>query len=141
MKIKQNVSTLTSLLGEMEKVKSSKKLLDEREKELKKRILEFVSEGGVKDSKGSTNLIHGDKLVKNQARVSVKLNENRAEDYFREIGIWDRVCETKEIINENYVEQAILDGVLTAEELETLVDKKTTYALVISDYKPEEETI
>lgn len=138
IKSKTGATSLISLLAEMEKVKESKKLLDSREKELKARILEFVSSEGVKDSKGSTKLIHGDKLIQNQARVSVKLNANKAEDYFRGIGIWDKVSETKEVINEDYVEQAILEELITPEELETLVDKKVTYALVISKY--EEET-
>lgn len=138
IKSKTGATSLISLLAEMEKVKESKKLLDSREKELKARILEFVSSDGVKDSKGSTKLVHGDKLIQNQARVSVKLNANKAEDYFREIGIWDKVSETKEVINEDYVEQAILEELITPEELETLVDKKVTYALVISKY--EEET-
>ena len=138
IKSRTTATSLESLLAEMERVKESKKLLDAREKELKSRILEFVTKDGVTDPKGSTRLVYGDKLVQNQARVSVKLNNNKAEDYFREIGIWDKVSETKEIINEDYVEQAVLEGLLTAEELETLVDKKVTYALVISKYEEEE---
>lgn len=141
MKIKQKHTatvTLSSLLGEMEQVKESKKLLDSREKELKARILEFVTRDGSTDTKGSTKLVYGDKLVQHQARVSVKLNNTKAEDYFREVGIWDKVIEVKEVINEDYVEQAILEGLLSAEELEALVDKKTTYALVISKYEQED---
>lgn len=137
-KPKQTVS-LQTLLAEMDKVKETKKLLDTREKELKTLILEYVSKEGVKDSNGSVKLVFGDRLVNNQARKSVKLNESRAEDFFRDLGIWDKVSETKEVLNENYVEQAVLEGLITTDDLESLVDIKTTYALVISKYTPEEE--
>lgn len=137
-KPKQTVS-LQTLLAEMDKVKETKKLLDTREKELKTLILEYVSKEGVKDSNGSVKLVFGDRLVNNQARKSVKLNESRAEDFFRGLGIWDKVSETKEVLNENYVEQAVLEGLITTDDLESLVDIKTTYALVISKYTPEEE--
>lgn len=131
--------SVEDVVHELTALKDRKKDIEKREKELKEQLGEILEGEGIKDSKGSFKLVVGDKLAQKQARKSVKLNRDRAEEFFKSIGIWEEVVEIKEEINEDNVEQALLADKFTMDELETITDVKTTYAIVIADYKPEEE--
>ena len=56
-------------------------------------------------AEGNFKLVVEDKLVQKQARKSVKLNREKAEEFFKSKGIWEEVIEIKEEINEDFVEQ------------------------------------
>lgn len=127
------------IINELETLKQNKKTIESREKALKDDLGKILEAEGTKDSKGSFKLILGDKVAQKQARKSVSINPDKAEVLFKELGIWKDVIETKEIINESLVEQAIVDEKLSMENLEEVTDIKVSYAIVIGDYKPEEE--
>ena len=131
--------SVEDVVHELTVLKDRKKDIEKREKELKEQLGTILEAEGVKDSKGSFKLVVGDKLAQKQARKSVKLNREKAEEFFKSIGIWDEVIEIKEEINEDSVEQALLAEKFTVDELEEITDIKVTYAIVINDYKPEEE--
>lgn len=131
--------SVEDIVHELTVLKDRKKDIEKREKELKEQLGTILEAEGVKDSKGNFKLVVGDKLAQKQARKSVKLNREKAEEFFKSIGIWDEVIEIKEEINEDYVEQALLADKFSMEELEKISDIKVTYAIVINDYKPEEE--
>ena len=131
--------SVEDIVHELTVLKDRKKDLEKREKELKGQLGTILEGEGVKDSKGSFKLVVGDKLVQKQARKSVKLNREKAEEFFKSKGIWEEVIEIKEEINEDLVEQALLAEKFTMEELEKITDIKVSYAIVINDYKPEEE--
>ena len=131
--------SVEDVVHELTVLKDRKKDIEKREKELKEQLGTILEAEGVKDSKGSFKLVVGDKLAQKQARKSVKLNREKAEEFFKSIGIWDEVIEVKEEINEDYVEQALLAEKFTMEELEEITDIKVSYAIVINNYKPEEE--
>lgn len=131
--------SVEDIVHELTVLKDRKKDIEKREKELKEQLGTILEGEGVKDSKGSFKLVVGDKLVQKQARKSVKLNREKAEEFFKSIGIWEEVIEIKEEINEDFVEQALLAEKFTMEELEEITDIKVSYAIVINDYKPEEE--
>lgn len=127
------------IIEELDRLKEQKKLLESREKDLKDDLGAILEVEGAKDNKGSYKLIIGDKVAQKQARKSVKLNVERAETFFKEIGIWEEVIEVKEILNEDLVEQALNQDKFTMDDLEEITDVKTTYAIVVGKYKPEEE--
>ena len=131
--------SVEDIVHELTVLKDRKKDIEKREKELKEQLGTILEAEGVKDSKGNFKLVVGDKLVQKQARKSVKLNREKAEEFFKSIGIWDEVIEIKEEINEDYVGQALFADKFSMEELEEITDIKVTYAIVINDYKPEEE--
>jgi len=126
------------IVAELESLKAKKKEIEKREKTLKADLGVILERDGIKTSTGSFNLVIGDKLVQKQARKTMKLNPEKAEQFFKEIGIWEEVTETKQIINEDFVEQAFHNEKFTADELEAITDIKTVYAIVITDYKPED---
>lgn len=131
--------TTEDLVAELDNIKAQKKLLEDREKIIKKELDQVLEVEGARDDKGSYKLIVGDKLATKQARTSIKLNSDRAEEFFKTIGIWDDVVETKEVINEDLVEQALTSEAFSLDEFEAICDKKVTYAIVVTDYKPAEE--
>ena len=138
-KTKVVARSVDDVVYELTSLKDRKKDIEKREKELKAQLGEILEGEGIKDSKGSFKLVVGDKLAQKQARKSVKLNREKAEEFFKSIGIWDEVIEIKEEINEDSVEQALLAEKFSMEELEEITDIKVTYAIVINDYKPEED--
>lgn len=138
-KTKVVARSVDDVVYELTALKDRKKDIEKREKELKEQLGQILEGEGIKDSKGSFKLVVGDKLAQKQARKSVKLNREKSEEFFKSIGIWDEVIEIKEEINEDSVEQALLAEKFTMEELEDITDIKVTYAIVINDYKPEDE--
>jgi ribosomal protein S9 len=128
------------ILAELVKVKANIKMLEEREKELKADLGVYVEGEGIQTQTGSINLIIGDKLAQKQARKSVSLDSEKAEALFKELKIWKDVIQTKEVIDDNLVEQAFLNNKITQDQLESITKIKLSYALVIKDYKPEEDS-
>ena len=138
-KTKVTGRNVEDVIFELSALKDKKKDIEKREKELKEALGIILEGEGVKDSKGSFKMIVGDKLAQKQARKSVKLNEERAKEFFSSIGIWEEVIEIKEELNEDKVEQALIAEKFTMDELESITDIKVSYAIVVSDYVPEEE--
>ena len=128
---------------ELWRIKEQKKLLEKREDELKARVGSLLEKSAYKDTKGSyvskINIDGQDKIVKKEARKSTKLNAEKAEEYFRAHKLWDFVSESKQVINEDYVEQAFNQGKVPMKDLEKISDTKVNYAIVVKDYDPKEE--
>ena len=107
--------------------------------ELAKLIKEHASEHGTKDSTGSS-YCESDKFVfGSQVRKSVKLNHDKAKAFLLGIGLYEQVVETKEVINEDKVEQLLINGDISDEDLESIVDIKTTYSVSVTERQVEED--
>lgn len=131
--------SISDLVEELESIKQQKKIIDVREKEVRKEMDAILEAEGVKDDKGSFKMIIGDKLASKQARISVSLDKTKAEEFFKNLGIWDDVTKTQVVIDEDLVEQAFVSEAFTADELEAITNKKVTYAIVVNDYTPPAE--
>lgn len=130
----------------------------------KKAMFVNAESEGSKDEKGSYSMQYEDgKGYQKQARVSISLNQNKAIDFLRSNGLEELVCKKQvlpreederyatvvgiiaqanpdllditEYVEESDLETAIYDGKIESEELDELVDKKVTYALVDLDKK------
>lgn len=130
---------VNAIVSEMENIKAQKKLLETREKELKDKLKAIVQEKGAKDQNGSFKLVVGDKLAQCQARKTIKLNQTVAREVLEAKGLWDEVKEVKESVNEDLLAQLYTQEKISSEELEGMTDTKIVYAMVISDYKEEDE--
>lgn len=122
-----------SLLDEYQTINDKIKLLDKRKKEISKLVKDYSAEHGVKNSSGSMFCENDKFIFGQQARKSVKLNFERAREFFVANQLWDKVKVIKEDINEDEVEKLVAEGEITPEELETLVDIKTSYAVSIKE--------
>lgn len=131
----------------------------------KKIMFAEAEESGTKDEKGSSSVQYDDgKGYQKQARVSVNLNQEKAIDFLRKKGLEDLITKKQllpqvddteryatvvgivaqakpelldnvEVVEEEDLESAIYEDKIKSEELEELVDKKVTYALVDLDKK------
>ena len=130
---------VNAIVNELEELKAKKKLIETREKDLKEKLKTIVTKEGAKDQNGSYKLVVGNKLAQCQARKTVKLNQKVAEELLKAKGLWDEVKEVKETVNEDLLAQIYTEEKITSEDLEGMTDTKIVYAMVITDYKPEED--
>lgn len=133
------IKVIRALTSQLNAVKQEKKLLEAREKELADKLKEFTRKYGVEDDKGTFNYNLGDFILTNTARITSKLNQDKAVDTFTKLGILKEVSEIKSIVNEDLVEQAILNDKVPKEILDDIMDTRTTYALTLKEVKEEVE--
>jgi len=112
------------------------KILDD----LKKHLTEYIESSGETDERGNQYLPAGRFMLRRQRRESrPSLNKDRAEQWAKEQGIWDKVSRTVEVLDEDalvgYIfENRDTDGL--EEEFQNLHDPpKITFAFM----KPVEE--
>lgn len=120
-----------------EKAKTIKSRMDSLAKDIK----EYLTKNVKPDSKGNCYLEDTNYVFGNQAKKSIKLNETKATEFFKAKGLLEKVVDVKTVINEDKVSKLIESGELTNEELETLVDIKTTYSIDIKEKVKEEEAV
>lgn len=140
-KTKIPTRSVEDIVEELVKLKERKKDIEKREKQLKKDLETILVHEGRKDSKGNTSMIVGNRLAQRQARKSVKIDKEKAEIFFKARNLWDKVSRIEEVLDEDAIEQLFIEGKISAEDLETITDVKTTYAIIIKDYKQEEMPI
>ena len=127
------MNIIHSYVQEYNELRKQESLLKKRKDELAKLIKEHASEHGTKDSTGSS-YCESDKFVfGSQVRKSVKLNHDKAKAFLLGIGLYEQVVETKEVINEDKVEQLLINGDISDEDLESIVDIKTTYSVSVTE--------
>jgi len=112
-------------------LKEELKFLNEREVELKKRLLASVEELGEEDSKGHLILdVEGTTLTK-QRKVSNPLDMEIAKPLLEEKGLTKECTKTIEQIDQDAIIIAYSKGLLTEEEIESMFPKKITYAFLV----------
>ena len=133
------MNIIHSYVQEYNELRKQESLLKKRKDELAKLIKEHASEHGTKDSTGSS-YCESDKFVfGSQGRKSVKLNHDKAKAFLLGVGLYEQVVETKEVINEDKVEQLLINGDISDEDLESIVDIKTTYSVSVTERQVEED--
>ena len=133
------MNIIHSYVQEYNELRKQESLLKKRKDELSKLIKEHASEHGTKDSTGSY-YCESDKFVfGSQVRKSVKLNHDKAKAFLLGVGLYEQVVETKEVINEDKVEQLLINGDISDEDLESIVDIKTTYSVSVTERQVEED--
>jgi hypothetical protein len=146
----QSQSALTKLkaedlVKERDAIKANTAIMAERLELINTELKIRVDSHGAKDDKGNKSwelTIDGNprKLVL-QARKKVSLNREKAEKLFKRLGIWDKVTSkvpATRVINEDYVQEAILKNELSMDDFESVTDINATYAFVIDPIKEED---
>lgn len=87
--------SVISDVREYNALRTQKSLIEKRMKELGDKIKSYSVDNGVKDQNGSSYIQEGGFVFGNMAKKSVKLNQEKAKSYFSEIGVLDKVIETK----------------------------------------------
>ena len=112
-------------------LKEQIKFLNEREAELKKRLLTTVEELGEEDSKGHLILeVDGVTLTK-QRKVSNPLDLEVAIPLLEQKNLKKQCTKTVEQIDQDKIIIAYSKGLLTEDEIESMFPKKITYAFLV----------
>lgn len=89
------------LLQEFKTAKEAVENLTKRQNNLKTELVEALKENGYEDDKGHIWWQVGDSEIKYERRVSRSLNIEAAEQWARELGIWDDLKKVVESIDED----------------------------------------
>lgn len=128
-------------VSEYSTLRNQAKIIKERMDSIAKDIKTYLTNTVQADAKGSYYSEDDNFIFGNQAKKSIKLNEERAVNYFTGKGILESVTDTKIVINEDKVSKLVEQGVISQEDLETLVDTKVTYSIDIKEKKKEEAPV
>lgn len=112
-------------------LKEEIKFLNDREAELKKRLLTSVEEMGEEDSKGHLVLdVEGVTLTK-QRKVSTPLDMEVAKAILEEKGLTKECTKVVEQIDQDAIIIAYSKDLLTEQEIESMFPPKVTYAFLV----------
>lgn len=89
------------LAQEFKKSKEAIDMLTKRQNEMKSELTEAIKQQGFEDDKGHMWLNTGSLELKYERRVSRSLDVAAAEKWARELGIWDKLKETVERLDED----------------------------------------
>lgn len=128
-----------SYVSEYLALRKEKSRIEARMKEIGETLKKTAVEYGTKNSSGSSYYEGTGFVIGNQCKKRVTLNQDKATDFLKHVGLYDKVKETKEFINEDKLEQLIANGELAPEDLEGLVDVKVSYAIDIKEVETPEE--
>ena len=126
-------------LNEYKELTEREKTIRSRKKELADFIKRYSQENGVQDDKGSYYIDDEDFTYGSQARKSVKMNFEKAKNFFVSKGMWDRVVKYEEVIDEDKVSDLLSNEEMTIDDLEEITDVKVTYAIDVRAKEKEED--
>ncbi len=96
---------------------------------------ERVKKSGIKDEKGHLKIFIGDEgkdgVIEHRRRVQTVINESVCKRIMEAKGQLDAVTETKVVISNDKVEEALRDGVITEDEFLEMIEEKVSYALYV----------
>jgi hypothetical protein len=130
-KLKEEVKQYIVLKDEVE-------FLNQRQTEIKKRVIESLLEIGEEDSRGHIVAEINDEksgltriTVVHQKRISKSLDIDKAESILNAKGIKDRCIKLVPTINEDEIMAAYYEGLITEQEVDEMFPSKITYALLV----------
>jgi hypothetical protein len=91
------------LLQEFKSGKESLEILEKRQNDMKKQLMDLVTEHGYMDDKGHQWLKIGETELKRERRVSRSFNTAAAEAWAKANGHWDTVKEVIEVVSEEKI--------------------------------------
>ena len=127
--------SINDKVQEYHRLREEAKTIKSRMDTLAKEIKEYASKNGTKDDKGSFYCDNGVFMFGQQAKKSVTFVLDKALEFFKSHGLTDAV-KTVEAIDEEAVERYINEGKVTFDDLESITQTKTTYAI---DLKKKED--
>jgi hypothetical protein len=125
---------VNSQIREYVKLKASENAMKARAEELRATIFERMEEAGYEDDKGNIQLdleeaVDGVVRLEKQRRAARKLNEPKAEEILKELGIFDDVFVMKPVLEEDLLMAAYFENKITEEQLDEMFPTTVTWAL------------
>ena len=127
-----DIKSLTNEAKQFLQLKEQIKFLEERQKEIKKRLQEAVVELGETDGRGHITLeLDEDIKITNQRRESRTLNEELAETILKEKNIYEECVKMVPVLQQDAIMAQVYKGTLTEQEIDELFPAKVTYAFLL----------
>lgn len=115
-------------------ISSQIKALEEQKKALAEKIKQGAEQFGVKDDKGSFYLESEDLMMGKVAKKSFKIDQDKAVKTLESMGIGDVVDEvTVRTVNEDRLQQAVSDGRLSLDTVESFTDVSVSYSVLVKE--------
>lgn len=117
--------------------KDSIKTLTARVNETKGRLMEWAERYGKEGDGGHVFLdlpeqVGAIKRIKRERRVSQTFRSEDLLDFLKDRGIYDDVVEMVPTVNQDALARAVFEARISEDELNSFVDEKVSYALVLS---------
>lgn len=122
---------ISKVLTEYSQISEQMKFLEARKKELASTIKTYAEEKGTKNDKGSYYAETDNFIFGNEARKSIKLNQEKALEYLKEHDLVEKYTETQIIVNEELLASAVECEEIPMEDFEQLCDVKVTSAVSV----------
>lgn len=117
-------------------ISSQIKALEEQKKALAEKIKQGAEQFGVKDDKGSFYLESEDLMMGKVAKKSFKIDQDKAVKTLESMGIGDVVDEvTVRTVNEDRLQQAVSDGRLSLDTVESFTNVSVSYSVLVKEKK------
>ena len=108
------------------------KALDSQKKSLADKIKELAHKFGTKDDKGSHYCGNDEFMCGNVAKHSISLNTDRAVALLQKKGLNEYIEEKiVKVVDEKKLEKAIINGQITQEEFDSIMDDKVSYSVSV----------
>lgn len=108
------------------------KALDSQKKSLADKIKELAQKFGTKDDKGSHYCGNDEFMCGNVAKHSISLNTDRAVALLQKKGLNEYIEEKiVKVVDEKKLEKAIINGQITQEEFDSIMDDKVSYSVSV----------
>jgi hypothetical protein len=128
---KPDRSILATLVKEYNSAKDFATKVTTRADELKRELTRLVKSHGLADDKGHVWLDAGEHQIKHEHRVSKSFNSSAAEQWAKELGIWDNVKETVETLSEEKLLAHVWNNPELQDKLDSFYEKKSSWAFKI----------
>jgi hypothetical protein len=126
---------LEKLVREYNDAKEFSEKTAKRANELKSTLLEYVKEHGTPDDRGHKWLGAGGSQIKHERRVGKSFDLSAAEDWARDLGIWDQVKQVIEVITEDAVLRYAWENPEHHETVTGFYNERETWAFKIVNQK------
>lgn len=127
----ENVKSLGKQYAE---ISAQIKALEAQKKSLAEKIKQGAEQYGVKDDKGSFYLESEDLMMGKVAKKSFKIDQDKAVQTLESMGIGDVVdVVTTKTVNEDKLQQAVSDGRLSLDTVESFTDVSVSYSVLVKE--------
>lgn len=128
---------LYNLATEYHQLSKMQKELEKRKKEISDILKNNAELVGTADANGSYYVDEFPIVFGKMAKHSVKLNEEKAREYFSKIGVLESVLSTKEYVDEAKIEKLLETEVIKTDDLSNFMVDNVSYSVYVAEKKEE----
>lgn len=118
-----------------EQIKKMKK----RKRELGNQIKEYAEKNADADDSGNYYMSDDNFVFGKQARQSVGIDDEKAEEKLKELGLWEEATVIKREVDEDKIEELLEEGLISYDDVEEMSYHKISYAVSVREREDKDE--